>query len=405
MNFLTDFPDASALLEKGLNKNVPDVNGHVHTPYSFSSFDNIAQIFELAEKEKIHVIGINDFFVADGYEQFYGYAVKTSKFPLFNVEFIGLLPSFQQKGITVNDPNNPGRIYFSGKGLNYPFSVSENNQNFLQGLFDESQVQVKEMVEKAEQLLQDIDSNLTLTYKDVKAKYAKELVRERHIATAIRSLVDENFASEEEKVAFYTPLFGTAPKSDINSVAAIENEIRGKLLKAGGAAFVEESPEAFPAVERIQEYILNAGGIPCYPVLLDDRKGNLITGFESNWAEMDQQLKAMNVHMLELIPSRNSVEKLREFVAFFKAKGYVISLGSEHNTPGLFPLEVKVDGEKELPADLKEISYEGACVIAAHQYLKTKGEDGFVAENGKRTNQSAEYLVELGNAVIKNFIA
>ena len=204
MNFLKDFPGAVALLEKGTDKKLPNVNGHVHTPYSFSSFEAISQIFELAEKEDVEVIGINDFFVADGYDQFYNSAVKARKFPLFNVEFIGLIPAFQQKGITVNDPNNPGRIYFSGKGLNYPYSVSEENAKFLQGLFEESQVQVKEMVEKADQLLQAIDADLTLTYKGVKGAYAKELVRERHIATAIRSLVNEHFAGEEERIAFYT---------------------------------------------------------------------------------------------------------------------------------------------------------------------------------------------------------
>ena len=134
MNFLKDFPEAKALLETEINATLPKVNGHVHTPYSFSSFDDIAQIFDLAQKENVDIIGINDFFVADGYGQFYDYAVKTRKFPLFNVEFIGLIPAFQEKGITVNDPNNPGRIYFSGKGLNYPYSVSEGMQKFLQGL-------------------------------------------------------------------------------------------------------------------------------------------------------------------------------------------------------------------------------------------------------------------------------
>ena len=100
MNFLKDFPGAVALLEKGTDKKLPNVNGHVHTPYSFSSFEAISQIFELAEKEDVEVIGINDFFVADGYDQFYNSAVKARKFPLFNVEFIGLIPAFQQKGIT-----------------------------------------------------------------------------------------------------------------------------------------------------------------------------------------------------------------------------------------------------------------------------------------------------------------
>lgn len=405
MNFLTTFPNVNTLLEKINCDRIPNVNGHIHTPYSFSSFDQISQIFDLAKEEQVEVLGINDFFVSDGYNEFYELAVEAGKFPLFNIEFIGLIPEFQEKGTTVNDPNNPGRIYFSGKGLSFPFDVSEENKRFLNDLIRESQEQVKEMLVKADVLLKKIDPDLGLNYDKVKKAYAKELVRERHIAKAIRVLADENFESESAKFDFYTQLFGAAPKSELTKIAAIENEIRGKLLKAGGAAFVEESPESFPAVERIQQYILNAGGIPCYPVLLDDRKGNLITSFESDWDAMDAVLKAMNVHMVELIPSRNSVTKLREFVAFFKAKGYVVTLGSEHNTPGIFPVEVKVDGEQALPQDLKEVSYEGACVIAAHQYLVANKMDGFVLKNGDRSEMKIEKLIELGNSVIKQFIA
>lgn len=405
MNFLSKYPSAEALLKKHKSNNaVVNVNGHVHTPYSFSSFSDISEIFDLAEKEEVKVLGINDFFVADGYGKFSRFASETKKFPLFNVEFIGLMQDLQASGTTINDPSNPGRIYFSGKGLNYPYCVSLVNQGFLAELIRESQLQVSEMITKADALVKAIDTSLSLSYNDIKSKYARELVRERHIATAIRVLADEKYADLTARAAFYTQLFGNAPKSDISNIPAIENEIRGQLLKAGGAAFVPESPASFPAVTRIIEYILDAGGIPCYPVLLDDRKGNLITGFEKDWETMDKTLKSLNVHMIELIPSRNSIEKMREFVAFFTARGYVISLGSEHNTPGIFPIEVKIDGDKVMPDDLKEVSYQGACVIAAHQYLKTNGLEGFVTTDGDRTSMPTSYFIELGNAVIKEFI-
>ena len=78
-------------------------------------------IFRMATDENIAVLGINDFFVTDGYEAFHNGSLKNKIFPLFNIEFIGLLKEEQKKGIRINDPNNPGRIYFCGKGLDYPF--------------------------------------------------------------------------------------------------------------------------------------------------------------------------------------------------------------------------------------------------------------------------------------------
>lgn len=405
MNFLSHFPDPDELLKNNADEQVLHVNGHIHTPYSFSSFDEISRIFERARDEQVDVLGINDFFVADGYGEFAQLAEEYKKFPLFNVEFIGLITEYQQRGITVNDPNNPGRIYFSGKGLDFPLKGTDDDDAFLNALMDESRQHVSAMIEKVDGLLKQVNPKLGLTYSFVKEKYARELVRERHIAKAIRVLAESCFTDENERLDFYSALLGTVPKSDLADFAALENEIRGKLLKSGGPAFVPEAPASFPPVEQIRDYILHRGGIPCYPVLLDDRKGKIITGFESDWERMDQKLKELQVYMLELIPSRNSLAKLREFVAFFSERGYAISLGSEHNTPGEFPVEVKVDGANPLPDNLKEVSYQGACVIAAHQYLHAKGKMGFVNLNGQRSIYSVEELARFGNAIIKYFIA
>ena len=116
MNILQNYPDPEELLKwyKNLkDETIHEVNGHVHTPYSFSAFSGIPAIFELALKENIKVVGINDFFVADGYPEFYENSIKNSVFALFNIEFIGLLKDEQAKGIRINDPSNPGRCYFS----------------------------------------------------------------------------------------------------------------------------------------------------------------------------------------------------------------------------------------------------------------------------------------------------
>ncbi len=40
---------------------IHNVNNHFHTPYSFSAFSDIKEVFEMAKKENIKVLGINDF--------------------------------------------------------------------------------------------------------------------------------------------------------------------------------------------------------------------------------------------------------------------------------------------------------------------------------------------------------
>ena len=122
--------------------------------------------------------------------------------------------------------------------------------------------------------------------------------------------------------------------------------------------------------------IVEAGGIPCYPVLLDDAKGK-ITEFESDFEQLYKVLSAYQIQCIELIPNRNSFGKLKEFVNFFEQKGFVVLFGTEHNTPDMVPLTVFARGNQPLDGELEKISYENTCVVIAHQYLKSKGLAGF----------------------------
>jgi hypothetical protein len=407
MNILKTFPNPKELLNwyKNLNSNeIYEVNGHVHTPFSFSAFADIPQIFEMAKKENIKVVGINDFFVADGYPSFYDEALKSKVFPLFNIEFIGLMKEEQAKGIRINDPNNPGRCYFSGKGLDYPFNLPENQMNQLKSLISESQEQVKCMIDKANKWFKEIGLDIELNYNQIKEKFAKELVRERHIAKAIRIAIFEKSSINEERKELFKHIYGgKESKVDINDAAALENEIRGNLLKSGGKAFVEEDDKAFLSLNQVIELIIKAGGIPCYPVLLDDKNGNY-TDYESDKQLLYEDLKKRNIACIELIPGRNDYNHFKEFVSFFDSKGFVITFGTEHNAPDMIPLTCDTRGKKLLDKELRKISFEGTCVIAAHQYLKSKGMDGFIDKNGIPKTNEKQYFIELGRAVIEKFI-
>lgn len=404
---LKDFPAKHDLIDwyrQNKTDRTLEVNAHLHTPYSFSAFRNVEQIFDMAVNESISILGINDFYVADGYEAFYKHSLRTRIFPLFNIEFIGLLPEEQKNDIRVNDPNNPGRTYFCGKGLHYPFELEPQYECIYRNVRYESQLHIKEMIEKANLILHNLDPGMTLKYSEVKRLYAKELVRERHLARAIREIVFSRYTSDKERTASLNKLYGGKDsKVSQDDEAALENEIRANLLKAGGKAFIREDPEAFLLLPHIIELILNAGGIPCYPVLLDDQKGNC-TEYESDMQLLLNELEVRNIYCIELIPGRNDLSLLKEFVTFFHENKFIITFGTEHNTPELKPLSVTARGNLPLDDDLKRISWEGACVIAAHQYLHAKGEEGYVKLDGKVNRQHLDEFIELGNAVIGKFI-
>lgn len=381
-----------------------EVNGHIHTPYSFSAFDKLDTAFAMAKEEQIAVLGINDFYVTDGYDAFATGCLKNNIFPLFNIEFIGLLKEEQKNGIRINDPNNPGRIYFSGKGLDTPFKPGWTNRRQLKKMIGESQTQIKAMIDKLNVLIGNVNPLWSITYENVKSKFAEELVRERHLAKAIRCMAQENYKTSEEQLHFIESLYGgKKSKAGMSDTAQLENEIRSNLLKAGGAAFVAEDENSFLPLRKIIKLITEAGGIPCYPVLLDDTSGKC-TEFEADADKLHRRLSTLGVGCIELIPGRNDLSILKKFMEFFNNEGFVILLGTEHNTPQLTPLTVRARGSVELDASLKKISWEGSCVVAAHQYLRAHQRQGYMLSNGHPSKDQRNELALIGRMVIEYYL-
>ena len=82
-NFLSGFPTIDILQKEMKEFSIPEyreANGHIHTPYSFSAFSSLDTVFKMAVEEKIAVLGINDFYVTDGYDAFHKGCLKTKYF-------------------------------------------------------------------------------------------------------------------------------------------------------------------------------------------------------------------------------------------------------------------------------------------------------------------------------------
>jgi DNA polymerase III alpha subunit len=243
--FLTQFPSPEEMKKRLHHVTFPEyreVNGHIHTPYSFSAFTDLDSLFSTARNEEIKLLGINDFYVTDGYLEFYKGCISNGIFPLFNIEFIGLMKDEQKHGIRINDPNNPGRIYFCGKGLDYPFNLDLKKNGELCLVKEESQNQLRAMVSRLNTLISEANPSLRLNFDEIKNRYAHDLVRERHIAKAVRILAAENYKSAEEQLGFFEKIYGgKKSKAGLSDPASLENEISSNLLKASGAALVVDN--------------------------------------------------------------------------------------------------------------------------------------------------------------------
>ena len=400
-----NLPDKKFLIEwfgKKAKRNLPEINGHIHTPHSFSAFSDIGLAFQMARQEGIEVLGINDFYTTDGYSEFAAKAMEFKIFPLFNIEFMALQKELQESGVRVNDPNNPGRTYFSGKGLRYPVQMSASSEKTIDELQQESNRQTYQMVDKLNRFLSENEIELKFDAAAMHNELGHGLFRERHIAQGIRQAVFSKSSSADGRSRFFKELFaGNDLKAPLGNIAMVENEIRGNLLKSGGAAFVPEDPKAFLSLQGVIDLIIDAGGIPCYPVLLDNTNGE-ITDYEVDKQVLLETLTKNDIWSVEFIPGRNNYEVLKDYVSFFHNNGFVVTFGTEHNTPQLDPMTIKCRGGIPLDTELKAVNYEGAAVIAAHQYLMAHGKEGYLDGREPKKDMKEDF-VNLGKAVIAWF--
>ena len=377
------------------------VNAHLHTPYSFSAFLDIDDALDRAVSEGVKVVGINDFYTTAGYDDWAEGCKKRNLYPLFNIEFISLNEQDQKNGMRVNDPANPGRTYLSGKGLSYPFKLDEPYASQLANVRKESNDQVEAMCGRLNELLSVTKMDFSLDFEWIKIKLTKGSIRERHLAKALRLKVYEKCENDEAaiKILMQELFGGKEMKSGTEDVAGVENEIRGNLLKAGGAAFVPETAEAFLPMQTVCDIILAAGGIPAYPFLADDANGKY-TDFESDLERVAEQLTERGFHSVEFITTRNHVDLLEKYATYLHDKGFVVTFGSEHNSPMMEPVELFARNNVPLTENLMKINFEGACVIAAHQHLVSQGLRGYVDGKGNADRTKREEFVKLGKELI-----
>ncbi len=361
----------------------PYVNTHVHTPWSFSAYASLSDILADAIAQRIAALSISDFNSIDGFEEWAQLCENQPVYPLFSIEFLALSREDKLANQRWNDPKNPGVMYFCGKALCWPSSFSHESIRALTNLREGTQLQINEVIDKLQNLLRRKHIDAPVDYASIQRKYSNGIVRERHVAKALFYTLEAALPDPVARITAYRTLFDDPNFSaDLADSTSLQNEIRARLLKAGKPAFVEEKEEAFLSPERVRELVLDGGGIPCYPILADDRAG--LNEHECDPERLADTLIGRGVHAVEFIPQRNSLKLLKRYVRVFRARGFCITFGTEHNTPRKLSLVPAARGQTPLDSELREVAFEGAGILAAHQERLRQGHEGFVAANGRQ---------------------
>jgi hypothetical protein len=361
----------------------PRLNAHIHLPPNFTAFETIEQAVTLAEEQNVSILGASNYYDYSIYVDFGSRAVAHKVFPLFGLEIIALIDDLVAAGVKINDPGNPGKMYICGKGITKFDPLTDEAAALLQVIRDNDSTRMATITQNLAKVFAAVGVETGLDADGIKARVVARhgsplstvYLQERHVAQAFQEVIFDK-VPEAERASVLAEAFGT-PSKGANSGVTVQNEIRSHLLKAGKPAF---APDTFVDFDHAYRLILALGGIPVYPTLADGVSP--ITAYEGPVARLITDLKSRGIPAAEFIPNRNSPEVLSEYVPAMRKAGLFVTAGTEHNTRDLIPIEPVCANDEPIPDEVATIFYEGACVVAAHQYLTMHGKPGFVDSRG-----------------------
>ena len=364
-------------------------NVHIHTNESFSAFRSVTAAVWQAVREGLAVLGINDHYTMDGYEEFRRACEIAGIAPVFSLEAVAMDRAAEASHILLSDPNNPGRVYLCGKGVTRIPPDSSAAMQSLARMRAALERRNREMAAKVAQIFQERLGAEGPTWEAVRALTPRGNATERHVAWAtlvrLRALAAERGAPLDEILERCCAAAPPAAADD----AALHIFVRSKLLKAGAPCYVRESEEAFVSSEELREIFLAFGAIPSYVVL-----GNPITSGERDIEALLDRLEAQGFYAIDVIPHRNTRERLAEIVSAARRRWWPVFNGTEHNTPE----SRRLLDPFALDPEFEPWFRQSTAVLLRHQALAGRGKQGFVGENGRPTIPDARARFEYFSA-------
>ncbi len=345
------------------------------------------------------------------YETFAERSRSVGVFPLFGLEVVCLQEDLRHAGERVNDPGNPGKTYLCGKGITQFAPMNAAASGLMSTVRSIDSDRIAAMTERLSRIFAAGGVETAVTEASLKAGVVSRYgvpadtvyLQERHVAQGFQEALFAVVGPAGRPEALARVL-GPGLAVDAVDAVSVQSAIRAHLMKAGKPGYVEET---FVGLDHAYQLVLALGGVPCYPVLADGAEP--VCEFERPVEHLVGSLRQHRVHCAELIPNRNTVPVLRGYVQALREAGIVVLAGTEHNTADMVPMEPQCAGGEPIPEDLKDVFWEGVCVVAAHQYLTANGQTGYVDDYGEPApaypdaGSRIRAFAHLGAAVIEKY--
>jgi hypothetical protein len=359
----------------------PVVNMHCHTFFSFNAYGHSpTSLAWLARKRGFRAIGMVDFDVLDGVEEFLGACELAGVRGSAGIETRVFIPQFATREI--NSPGEPGVFYHMGIG-------------FTSGEAPGAAASVlTEMRARAERRNRDMMARVNAYLDPVAIDYERDVLpltpagnaTERHMLVAYMRAAEAAFQDSRDSgiwgkdnrkilIGFWAGKLGMETDEMAHVMAdrvAFQNLLRARLMKKGGVGYVRPTPESFPTVEEFHNMILPYGALPC---------ATWLDGFSPGEQDIDELLELLigkGIVTLNIIPDRNwnfadpemrrlKAGKLHEVVEKAARYALPLNIGTEMNAPGN-KLVDDFDAPELVP--LRQAFLDGAHFIYGHTVMQ-----------------------------------
>lgn len=366
----TALAELKTMAEQGYVSRTPPldvVNMHCHTFFSFNAYGySPSGLAWLAWRRGFRVIGIVDFDVLDGVEEFLTACEELGVRGTAGLETRVFIPQFATREI--NSPGEPGIAYHMGIG----FTSSEVPAEAADVLMH--------MGRLVRQRNLDIICRVNAYLSPVTIDYERDVLpltpagnpTERHIVVAYVRAAERG---TPDPAAFWSErlYMSIEQVQDImGDPARFQNTIRAKLMKQGGVGYVPPTHEAFPTVSEVHKLILACDALPC-AAWLDG-----LSAGEQTIDELLHLLIEQGVVALNIVPDRNwnisdpelrriKVQKLWEIVRLAQELALPLNIGTEMNAFGQ-----KLVDDFDVPEmrPLRQSFLDGAHFVWGHTMLQ-----------------------------------
>ena len=372
-----------AMARKGSVTTMPErdvANMHCHTFYSFNAYGySPSGLVWMAKRQGIPMLGIVDFDVLDGVDEFLDAAMEGGIRASAALETRAFIPEFATREI--NSPGEPGVYYYMGIG----FASSQAPA--------EAAVILADMVGRAGQRNRAMLARINAYLDPLSIDYEHDVLpltpagnaTERHMLEAYTRAAAARFDDPAPFWAEKLKMPLEQVSTQLQNMPVFQNTVRSRLMKRGGVGYVQPGAETFPAVETVTRMITACQALPCATWLDGTSDG------ERNMEELLELLIAQGAAALNIIPDRNwniadpetrklKVNKLYEVVELAGKLDLPLNIGTEMNTYGN-----KLVDDFHVPelAPVRQNFLQGAYFIYGHTIMQRALGLGYQSEWAK----------------------